>query len=229
MTRRLEGKRAIVTGGGAGIGRGAAIKLAQDGASVGVLDVNLTTAEETASLIAKAGGRAMALRVNVADEAQVADAVAKAEAEFGGLDTLIPNAGVMLFGRDTVATELDLATWQQCIDVNLTGMFLTCKHGLRALERNGQRRGGDHGFPHGCIGLRADIYGLQHQQGRNLWAHAHSGDRLREEKHPGECGFAGHGEFAAGHDVAGGPGEASGVSWARFRWGVRRMRARSPT
>jgi NAD(P)-dependent dehydrogenase (short-subunit alcohol dehydrogenase family) len=152
MTRRLEGKRAIVTGAGAGIGRGAALKLAQEGASVGVLDVNLTTAEETASLITKAGGQAIALRVNVADEAQVADAVAKAEAHFGGLDTLIPNAGVMLFGRDTVATELDLETWQQCIDVNLTGMFLTCKHGLRALERNGSGAVVITGSPTGALG-----------------------------------------------------------------------------
>jgi NAD(P)-dependent dehydrogenase (short-subunit alcohol dehydrogenase family) len=152
MTRRLEGKRAIVTGAGAGIGRGAALKLAQEGASVGVLDVNLTTAEETASLIAKAGGQAIALRVNVADEAQVADAVAKVEAQFGGLDTLIPNAGVMLFGRDTVATELDLETWQQCLDVNLTGMFLTCKHGLRALERNGRGAVVITGSPTGALG-----------------------------------------------------------------------------
>lgn len=136
MTRRLEGKRAIVTGAGAGIGRGVAIKFAEEGAKVAVLDLNLETAEETAALVAKAGGLAMALRTDVADEGQVAAAVEKVEAHFGGLDTLIPNAGVMLFGRDTVATELDLKTWQQCIDVNLTGMFLTCKHGLRALERN---------------------------------------------------------------------------------------------
>jgi NAD(P)-dependent dehydrogenase (short-subunit alcohol dehydrogenase family) len=136
MLRRLQGKRALVTGAGAGIGRGVAIKLADEGARVAVLDVNLPTAEETVDLITQAGGEAMAIRVDVANEAQVAEAIEQVEAQFGGLDTLIPNAGVMLFGRDTVATELDLATWQQCINVNLTGMFLTCKHGLRALERN---------------------------------------------------------------------------------------------
>lgn len=137
MSKRLNGKRAIVTGGGSGIGRGASIKLAEEGASVAVLDVNIEAAREVAHSIVKAGGKAIALRVNVADEGQVEDAVRGAETHFGGLDTVIANAGIMLFGRDTVATDLDLQTWQQCIDVNLTGMFLTCKHGLRALQRNG--------------------------------------------------------------------------------------------
>jgi NAD(P)-dependent dehydrogenase (short-subunit alcohol dehydrogenase family) len=135
--QRLNGKRAIVTGGGSGIGRGASIKLAEEGASVAVLDVNIEGAREVADTIVKAGGKAIALRVNVADEGQVQDAVHKAETDFGGLDTVIANAGIMLFGRDTEAADLDLQTWQQCVDVNLTGMFLTCKHGLRALQRNG--------------------------------------------------------------------------------------------
>jgi NAD(P)-dependent dehydrogenase (short-subunit alcohol dehydrogenase family) len=136
MTQRLQGKRAIVTGGGAGIGRGVAIKLAEEGASVGVLDINRDAAEQSAAAIRSAGGKAVALEVDVRSEQEVADAVTQLESAFGGLDTIIANAGVMLFGRDTVATELDLATWQQCMDVNLTGMFLTCKYGLRALERN---------------------------------------------------------------------------------------------
>jgi NAD(P)-dependent dehydrogenase (short-subunit alcohol dehydrogenase family) len=137
VDKRLQGKRAIITGGGSGIGRGAAIKLAEEGASVAILDINLRAAEETADTIEKSGGRAVALRVNVADEGEVENAFHQVEERFGGLDTLIPNAGVMLFGRDTIATELDLKTWQESMDVNLTGMFLTCKHGLRALERNG--------------------------------------------------------------------------------------------
>jgi NAD(P)-dependent dehydrogenase (short-subunit alcohol dehydrogenase family) len=137
VNQRLQGKRAIVTGGGSGIGRGAAIKLAEEGAGVAVLDVNLEAAEQVVSGIVDAGGNAIAFRVNVADEMQVESTIIEAEKTLGGLDTVIANAGIMLFGRDTVVTELDLATWQQCIDVNLTGMFLTCKHGLRALQRNG--------------------------------------------------------------------------------------------
>jgi len=153
VSERLQGKRAIVTGGGSGIGRGAAIKLAEEGASVAVLDVNLGAAKQVADEIGGAGGTALALLANVADEAQVATAVSEAERRFGGLDTVIANAGIMLFGRDTVATDLDLETWQQCIDVNLTGMFLTCKHGLRALQRNGSGSVVITGSPtgtHGC-------------------------------------------------------------------------------
>jgi NAD(P)-dependent dehydrogenase (short-subunit alcohol dehydrogenase family) len=136
MSQRLRGKRAIVTGGGSGIGRGAALKLAAEGASVGVLDVNVGAAEQVANEIRGAGGNAIAVPANVANEAEVEAAVLEVEKRFDGLDTVIANAGVMLFGRDTIATELDLETWQQSIDVNLTGMFLTCKHGLRALMRN---------------------------------------------------------------------------------------------
>src|SRR5687767_6601371 len=117
MTQRLGGKRAIVTGAGAGIGRGVAIKLAEEGASVGVLDVNLDSAEHAAGVIRNAGGNAIALKVDVRSEQQVADAVSQLESRFGGLDTVIANAGVMLFGRDTVAADLDLETWQQCMDV----------------------------------------------------------------------------------------------------------------
>jgi NAD(P)-dependent dehydrogenase (short-subunit alcohol dehydrogenase family) len=137
MSQRLQAKRAIVTGGGSGIGRGAALKLAQEGASIGVLDVNANAAEQVANEIRDVGGTAMAVPADVANESQVEAAVLAVEKHFGGLDIVIANAGVMLFGRDTIATELDLETWQQSIDVNLTGMFLTCKHGLRALLRNG--------------------------------------------------------------------------------------------
>jgi NAD(P)-dependent dehydrogenase (short-subunit alcohol dehydrogenase family) len=137
MNPRLQGKRAIVTGGGSGIGEGAAIKLAQEGARVAVLDINLEAARRVADSIVEIGGQALAIRVDVSDEGEVQDAIGQSEQRLGGLDTLIANAGIMLFGRDTVATDLELETWQKCIDVNLTGMFLTCKHGLRALKRNG--------------------------------------------------------------------------------------------
>jgi NAD(P)-dependent dehydrogenase (short-subunit alcohol dehydrogenase family) len=137
MSLRLQGKRAIVTGGGSGIGLGAALKVAAEGAQVGVLDVNLDAARQVVEKIQSADGNAITVLADVASEVQIEAAILEVEQRFGGLDTVIANAGVMLLGRDTVATELDLETWQQSIDVNLTGMFLTRKHGLRALLRNG--------------------------------------------------------------------------------------------
>jgi NAD(P)-dependent dehydrogenase (short-subunit alcohol dehydrogenase family) len=152
MSQRLLGKRAVVTGGAAGIGKGAAIKLAEEGASVAILDVDLDGAEQAALEIKKAGGNSLAVRVDVRNEQQVSDAIAMVESTFGGLDTVIANAGVMLFGKDTVAADLELETWQRCIDVNLTGMFLTCKHGLRALQRNNGGSVVITGSPTGVLG-----------------------------------------------------------------------------
>lgn len=138
MQGRLSGKRAMITGGASGIGRAAALKLGEEGAKVAVVDVDVDAAQFVAEAITRNGGQALALEVDVSSEAQVEGATHRIEREFGGLDTLIANAGILLFGRDTVATDLDLDTWRQCIDVNLTGMFLTCKHGIRALLRNGK-------------------------------------------------------------------------------------------
>jgi NAD(P)-dependent dehydrogenase (short-subunit alcohol dehydrogenase family) len=129
---RLEGRRAIVTGAGNGIGRAAALKIAAEGACVGCLDVNQVAAAETATAIADAAGTAVALAADVADEAQVERAVTKAEETFGGLDTVVANAGILLAGQDDRADRLDVGVWRRVLDVNLTGMFLTCKHGIRA-------------------------------------------------------------------------------------------------
>jgi NAD(P)-dependent dehydrogenase (short-subunit alcohol dehydrogenase family) len=135
--RRLDGKRALVTGAGSGIGRAAAIRLAQEGARVAVLDVNGATAQETAHAIVEARGAAIAITADICMEDEVARAIEVAEQAFGGLDTIIPNAGVMLMDADKPVAELSLETWQRSLDVNLTGMFLTCKHGVRALLREG--------------------------------------------------------------------------------------------
>jgi NAD(P)-dependent dehydrogenase (short-subunit alcohol dehydrogenase family) len=170
MSDRLQGKRALVTGAASGIGRGAALRLAAEGARVAVLDINLESAKRVVIEITRAGGDAIAVIADVSDEVQMEAAVLEAEKAFGGLDTLIANAGVMLFGRDVVATELDLETWRKTLDVNLTGMFLTCKHGLRALMRSGGGAVVITGSPtgtHGCAptytaysASKAGTYGL---------------------------------------------------------------------
>jgi NAD(P)-dependent dehydrogenase (short-subunit alcohol dehydrogenase family) len=137
MMGRLDGKRALITGAGSGIGRAAAVRLAQLGASVAVVDLNLAVAEETAQTITAFDGSAIALKADVRVEAEVAEAMNQSARRFGGLDTIIANAGVMLMDEDKPVAELSLETWQRNLDVNLTGMFLTCKHGVRALLREG--------------------------------------------------------------------------------------------
>lgn len=133
---RVAGKRAIITGAGSGMGRAAARRFSAEGAEVALLDIDESA---IAAVAAELGGgpRVLALPVDVRDEAQVEAAVAQATSAFGGLDTVVANAGVQLAGQDDRADRLDLAVWQRTVDINLTGIFLTCKHGLRALLENG--------------------------------------------------------------------------------------------
>ena len=134
--RRLAGKRAVISGAGSGIGRAAARRFHAEGASVGLLDVDAAAIRAVAAELGD-GPPALALPADVRDEAQVEAAISQAASAFGGLDTVVANAGVQLAGQDDRADRLNLAVWQRTIDVNLTGVFLVCKHGLRALLANG--------------------------------------------------------------------------------------------
>jgi NAD(P)-dependent dehydrogenase (short-subunit alcohol dehydrogenase family) len=144
MTARFAGKRALVTGAGRGIGRATAARLASESARVALVDV------DAASLDA---GLGVPLPADVADEDAVAAAVGAAVEAFGGLDVVIANAATQLTGADDRADRLDLATWQRTLDVNLTGAFLTAKHGARALLAAG-------GGALVCTGSPAGHYGI---------------------------------------------------------------------
>jgi NAD(P)-dependent dehydrogenase (short-subunit alcohol dehydrogenase family) len=134
---QLLGKRAIVTGAGKGMGRAAAVRFAREGARVALLDVDEAAASDTAREIAREGGEAIVVAADVTDEAAVAAAVERAQQALGGLDVVVSNAGVQLAGQDDRADRLELAVWQRTLDINLTGMFLVCKHGIRALLAGG--------------------------------------------------------------------------------------------
>ncbi|HTZ06529.1 MAG TPA: SDR family NAD(P)-dependent oxidoreductase [Gaiellaceae bacterium] len=133
----LEGTRAIVTGAGNGIGRETAKVCAREGARVGVLDVDAEAAARTVGEVEAAGGEAIALVADLTDEAAVEGAVAAAVSAFGGLDSVLGCAGVQLAGQDDRADRLSLDVWRRTIDINLTGMFLIAKHGIRALLDGG--------------------------------------------------------------------------------------------
>lgn len=136
---RFEGKVAIVTGAGSGIGRATALLLAREGAGVTVADISVDAAEKVVTEIHAAGGRARAQRVDVADADAVAEMVAATVSAFGGLDILHNNAAALDQNRlDQDVVTMDLDTWDRVLSVNLTGPMLGCKYGIPAmLERGG--------------------------------------------------------------------------------------------
>jgi len=134
MAGKLDGKVAVVTGAGSGIGRAAATLFAQEGAEVAVLDVNADTAGETAKRIAEAGGKALALAADVADRAAVTDVFAEIISEHGRVDVLYNNAGVNSKGSVIDATEDD---WDRSFAVNAKGTFLCSQAAAASMVATG--------------------------------------------------------------------------------------------
>ncbi len=116
--QRLEGKSAIVTGGGGGIGGATCRRFAQEGARVAVLDRDEAAAQRVASEIQAVGGTAIAVRCDITDRASVDAAVAQVVQAFGGVDVLVNNAGWDVFLPFTKTVP---AQWEQLIAINLTG------------------------------------------------------------------------------------------------------------
>jgi len=123
---RLQGKVAFITGAGGVLGRASALLFAREGARVAVVDAVAETAEETARLIAGAGGEAMAVQADVTDEARVRAAVEATVARWGALDTLFNNAGIMPH-QDRSVLDMDTALWDQIYAINVRGGALCCK------------------------------------------------------------------------------------------------------
>jgi citronellol/citronellal dehydrogenase len=140
MTRSLAGKVAFVAGASRGIGATVAAALAREGAAVAVAARTESegrmpgTIHSVADRIVAAGGRARAVRCNVADEASVEAAVAQTVAEFGGIDILIANAGVLWLGP---IESTPLKRWRLCLDVNLTGVFLVTRSVIPHVRERG--------------------------------------------------------------------------------------------
>ena len=134
---RFSGKRVIITGASKGIGRAAAILFAQEGARVALISRSRKDLEEVAGIIAHGGGEALVLPADVMAEDQLSSAIDMAAENWGGLDIVISNAGIELPFEDSRVDTLDLGVWQRIITTNLTGQFLTCKHGIRHLLKAG--------------------------------------------------------------------------------------------
>lgn len=137
MAGRLDGKVAVITGGGNGIGRATVLRFLEEGARVVVADLNEQTGSETLALAKQAGAesRARFIRADVAREADVEAAVALATKDFGRLDVMFNNAGVAgAFGPITDITEED---WDYTFDVLVKGVFFGMKHAARVLKAQG--------------------------------------------------------------------------------------------
>src|SRR2546422_1031572 len=143
MARRVEGKTAIVVGGGQtpgqtiGNGRATATVLAREGARVCVVDRDLAAAKATVDAITAEGGQAWAFQADITNEDAARRLMAAALERFGRLDILHNNVGASLALGDATATELTEAAFQRSFDVNLKGMWLACKHALPALREAG--------------------------------------------------------------------------------------------
>ena len=129
----LHDKTVVITGGGRGIGRAIALQLARRGANLALFDVNTADLDETATQCAAESVTARPYRVNVADEAEVADAMTRVTQDFGRLDGLVNNAGIVRDGllvkvKDGAPVgRMTLEQWNTVIDVNLTGVFLCAR------------------------------------------------------------------------------------------------------
>ena len=135
-TFKLDGKTAIVTGGGQGLGRELAIGLAEAGADVVVVQRSLDVAEATAKDIRKLKKKSLALKVDVSKSGDVEKMVKRTCSEFGGIDILVNNAGVSGWYP---AEDLELEEWNRVIGTNLTGVFLCCKYAGKVMIK--QKRG----------------------------------------------------------------------------------------
>ena len=131
---RLEGKGAVVTGGGRGLGREVVLLMAGEGAGVIVYDVNVEGAEAVATEAREAGGRAVAFEGDVTDEDQLAAAIARCSEEFGSFDVIHNNAGVQVEKplHESTVEDFDWVT-----GVNLKGVFLGCKQAVLAMRETG--------------------------------------------------------------------------------------------
>ena len=135
MAGRVAGKVALVTGGASGLGAETARRLAREGASVVLTDLNADAGAAVADEIAGAGGRSLFLEQNVADEGRWAEVVSEAVSAFGGLDVLVNNAGVAGGGP---LLETTFEAWRQLMAINLDGVFLGMKAAAPVMVQAGR-------------------------------------------------------------------------------------------
>lgn len=133
----LEGKSCVITGAGSGVGRAAALLFAQHGASIVAGDVKDSWAQETAALVEKEGGSAIAVRCDVSQEQDVEALIAAGVERYGRLDVMYNNAGVSTPKPGLSFVDHTQADWDRLLGINLMGMVYGCKHAVLQFRRQG--------------------------------------------------------------------------------------------
>lgn len=160
---RLQGKRAIVTGAGSGIGRASAKLFAAEGAAVMAVDKTPPAIEETAAEIKAAGGKVIAVAADAGAEADVQGFIQKAVKELGGIDVIFANAGVS--GGLVPLFEQSVELWRETLRVNLIGPFLAIRHGAPVMTKQGK----------GSIICTASVAGLRANAGGHPYSASKAG------------------------------------------------------
>jgi NAD(P)-dependent dehydrogenase (short-subunit alcohol dehydrogenase family) len=156
----LEGKSAVITGAGSGVGRASALRFAEEGAQVVCADLRLDWAKETVRQIEAAGGVAVADECDVSQDEQVAGSIASAVANFGRLDIVFNNVGIPTPRLGMSFEEHSVDDFDRLIAVNLRGVFLGCKHAVVQFKKQGG--GGvilNTGSIAGLVGWGGTVYG----------------------------------------------------------------------
>jgi 3(or 17)beta-hydroxysteroid dehydrogenase len=131
---RVKGKSAIVTGAAGGLGSAITALLAAEGAAVTLTDVNEAAGRKVAAEIKSKGGRAIFIKHDVSSESDWRRVVEKTVAEYGKLDVLVNNAGIMIVSK---IEDMPLEEWRRLMSVNLDGVFLGTKHAVPAMRKSG--------------------------------------------------------------------------------------------
>jgi 3-oxoacyl-[acyl-carrier protein] reductase len=130
---QLEGKKALVTGAGRGIGREIALTLAKAGADIGVCDIDLTLAQSTAEEIQSLGRNSIPLRCDVSKSSEISETVSAFCVRFSTIDILVNNAGIT---RDNLLVRMKEEDWDLVLTVNLKSAFLCCKEAAKVMMKS---------------------------------------------------------------------------------------------
>ncbi len=135
--KRLAGKVAIITGGGQGVGRAAAYRFAEQGASVVIVDINKKTGEETASRLSDSGWSVLFIHADVSNSSAVQEVVEQVRERIGKLHVIYNNASVFLPQQDGKVVDIREEVWDRVLAVNLKSIFLFCKFGIPLMIESG--------------------------------------------------------------------------------------------